>query len=352
MKKTIVVILCVFAIALTLLTASCGKKYTDEINVYNFGEYIEPDTYKNFEKEYNIKVNYSTYDTCESLYSVLKTGGADYDVIITSDYMISRLISEDMLQEIDLGNVPNFGLIGADYKNLEYDPDGKFSVPYMWGTVGIIYNTSLIDDEITSWSSLFDVKYKDQVLMFESTRDAFMIPLSYLGYSLNTTSKDEITEAYELLKQQKQDGIVQGYFQDQMYDKLEAGEAAIGVYYAGDYLGMLENNPDLKFVVPQEGSNFFVDAMCIPATSKKTASAEKFIDYMCSTDVAIMNMDTTGYASPNTEACEEYAEDLDDYEHSIMFPGEDVLSRCEVYTNLPQETLNLYSELWTKLKSE
>jgi spermidine/putrescine transport system substrate-binding protein len=348
-KKTVSIVL-VLAMALSLIgLTACGKEYDGEINVYNFGEYIDEQTYKDFEKEYNIKVNYSTYETCESLYSVLKTGGANYDVVITSDYMIARMANEGMLLELDWDNIPNYDLIDDDYKNLDYDPDGLYSVPYMWGTVGIIYNGAEIDEEITSWSALFDEKYAGNILMFDSPRDAFGVALSYLGYSLNTTDKGEIQEAYELLSQQKD--LVQGYFQDQMYDKLESGEALIGAYYAGDYVCMLENNPDLKFVVPDEGANWYVDAFCIPTSCENQEAAEKFINYMCDTDVSLTNMEATGYASPNTESCEIYSEDLEDWLCDIMFPSEEVMSRCEVYLNLPQDILELYDSYMVKLKA-
>ena len=350
MKKVFSILLCSAMLLSLLALSGCGKKYVGEINVYNFGEYIDEQTYKDFEKEYGIKVNYTTYETCESLYSVLKTGGADYDVVITSDYMISRMREEGMLHKLNFSNIPNYeSLISDTYKNLNYDPEGAYSVPYMWGTVGIIYNPNMVSGEIRSWDAMFDDRYAGSILMFSSTRDAFGVALSKLGYSLNTTDENEIREAYDLLKSQYP--LVQGYFQDQMYDKLEGGEAAIGVYYAGDYLCMLENNPDLRFVIPDEGSNWFVDAMCIPAGCEKTELAEKFINYMCETEVSLTNMDTTGYASPNEESCALYAEELDDYSASVMFPGEDVLSRCEMYTNLPQKTLDLMDSLWVELKA-
>jgi spermidine/putrescine transport system substrate-binding protein len=263
--------------------------------------------------------------------------------------MIARLAEQNMLAELDFSNIPNFSLLGESHLGLDFDPDNTYSVPYMWGTVGIIYNGAEISEDIHSWSTVFDETYAGEILMFDSTRDAFAVALKALGYSLNTTDEDEIQAAYELLKQQKP--ILQGYFQDQQYDKLEGGEALIGTYYAGDYICMLENNPDLKFVVPDEGANYFVDAMCVPASSTNKELAEKFINYMCDTDVSLANMEATGYASPNTESCEIYAEDLEDWMKEIMFPGDDVLSRCEVFLSLPQETLNLYDSMWVALKS-
>lgn len=350
MKKNIASIL-VLILLFSTVAAGCGKTndYVGEVNVYNWGEYIDESIFDAFEEETGIKVNYTTYMSNEAMYSVLKTGGSNYDLIIPSDYMISRLIEEDMLEKIDFSNIPNYELIADSYKNLEYDSTGEYSVAYMWGTVGIIYNTAMIKDEITSWNALFDEKYADQILMFDNPRDALGIALKYLGYSLNTTDESQLNEAFVLLETQKP--LLQAYVMDQIFTKLESGEAAIGPYYAGDYITMLENNPDLAFVIPDEGSNWFVDAMCIPKGAENKESAELFINYMCSTDVCLANMDTIGYSSANSEAAEIYAEDLDDNIRSVMFPSDDVLSRCEVFINLPQTTLDLYDQLWVNLKS-
>jgi spermidine/putrescine transport system substrate-binding protein len=274
-------------------------------------------------------------------------GGTNYDVIIPSDYMISRLIEEGMLEKLDFNNIPNFDNIDERYKNLEYDPANEYSVPYTWGVVGLIYNTSMIDDEITSWGALFDPKYSGQILQFDNSRDAMATALFHLGYSVNTTDEAELNEAYELLVQQKT--ILQGYVMDQIYDKLEGGEAAIGPYYAGDALLMMENNPDLAFVVPEEGTNLFVDAMCIPKGAVNKENAELFINFMCDTDIALKNMAVTCYATPVRTAYE--ALDEETRSNEIMFPKDDVLNRCQIYKNLPQETLNLYDQLWVKLKS-
>ena len=318
------------------------------VNVYNWGEYIDQSIFAIFENETGIKVNYTEFQSNEDMYSIIKSGIATYDVIVPSDYMISRMIDEGMLEEIDFSNIPNYSLIDDAYKNLEYDPDGKYSVAYMTGTVGLIYNSAMISDEIFSWSALFDPSYSGQILMFNNPRDAFGIALKYLGYNQNTTSESEIREAYDLLVSQKP--ILQAYVMDQIFDKLESGEAAIGPYYAGDYLAMLENNPDLVFVRPEEGSNRFVDAMCIPKGAKNKPAAELFIDFMCSTDIAMKNMDYIWYASANYEAVEEFGEDLDDEEYEIMFASAETLANCDVFTNLPAETLALYDTLWGELK--
>lgn len=340
----------VLALALTAaaLLSGCAKKQEQKVvNVYNWGENIDEGIFKIFEERTGIKVNYTTYESNEQLYAVLKMGGTNYDVIIPSDYMISRLIEEGMLEKLNFDNIPNFANIDDRYKNLEYDPTNEYSVPYTWGIVGLIYNTSMIDDEITSWSALFNPKYAGQILQFDNSRDAMATALFYLGYSVNTTNEAELYEAYELLVRQKP--ILQGYVMDQIYDKLEGGEAAIGPYYAGDALLMMENNPDLAFVVPEEGTNLFVDAMCIPKGAANKENAELFINFMCDTEIALRNMAVTCYATPVRTAYE--ALDEETRNNEIMFPKDDVLNRCEIYKNLPQATLNLYDELWVKLKS-
>jgi len=284
------------------------------------------------------------------MYSLLRMGGTNVDVIIPSDYMIARLIAEDMLEELDFSNIPNYALIDPKYKNLEYDPDSRYSVAYMTGTVGIIYNSAMIDEEITSWGALFDSRYSGQILMFDNPRDAFGIALKYLGYYQNTAHESEIREAFNLLLQQKP--ILQAYVMDQIFYKLESGEAAIGPYYAGDYFIMVEQNPDLVFVRPEEGSNFFVDSMCIPKGANNKKNAELFIDFMCRTDIALRNMEYIWYASANYEAAAIFAEEmeLDPDEYEILFASEETLLNCNVFTNLPRDILALYDELWVELK--
>lgn len=347
MKKVVSLVLALALTAAALLSGCAKKQEQKVVNVYNWGENIDEGIFKIFEERTGIKVNYTTYESNEQLYAVLKMGGTNYDVIIPSDYMISRLIEEGMLEKLNFDNIPNFANIDDRYKNLEYDPTNEYSVPYTWGIVGLIYNTSMIDDEITSWSALFNPKYAGQILQFDNSRDAMATALFYLGYSVNTTNEAELYEAYELLVRQKP--ILQGYVMDQIYDKLEGGEAAIGPYYAGDALLMMENNPDLAFVVPEEGTNLFVDAMCIPKGAANKENAELFINFMCDTEIALRNMAVTCYATPVRTAYE--ALDEETRNNEIMFPKDDVLNRCEIYKNLPQATLNLYDELWVKLKS-
>lgn len=350
MKKLVSTVLALTAL-FTLVSAGCsgsgGSDGAQVVNVYNWGENIDEDIFEIFEERTGIKVNFNTYDSNESLYSVLSMGGVSYDVIIPSDYMIARMIGEGMLEEINYDNIPNLANVDPQYLNLDYDPDNKYTVPYTWGTIGIIYNTAKITGPITSWGALFDPQYSGQILQFDNSRDAVATALLYLGYDINTTDELQIRDAYALLEEQKP--ILQGYVMDQIYDKLEGGEALIGPYYAGDAMMMMENNPDLAYVIPSEGSNWFVDCMCIPKGAANKANAEAFINFMCDTEIALMNMEVTGYATPLSTAYDELDEETRSNE--IMFPSAETLSRCQIYINLSQATLALYDELWIKLKA-
>ena len=341
----------------TLIVTGRSVKSDRVVNVCSWGEYIDENLITQFEEETGIRVNYQTAESNEALYSLIKMGGADFDVIVPSDYMIARLIEEDMLAELDYDNIPNFDLIDDTYKHLSYDPENKYTVPYTWGTLGIIYNTAMVSEPITSWSAMFDPQYAGQVLMINNSRDAIGAALLSLGYSLNTTDESQLEEAFSLIKQAKDNGVYQAFVMDEIFGKMEGGNAAISMYYAGDYLTMLENNEDLAFVIPEEGSNWFVDAMCVLKSSQHKDEAEEWINFIASTDANLANMDYIWYASPNTEALEEYPayyqevndEELDPELYEIMAPSEETLARCELYENLPKATLRLYDSLWTRL---
>ena len=330
------------------------------VNVCSWGEYIDEELITQFEEETGIVVNYQTVESNEALYALLKAGAGDYDVIVPSDYMISQLIEEGMLEELDYGNIPNFSLIDDRFKNLSYDPENKYTVPYAWGTIGIIYNTTMVDEEITGWEAMFDDKYANNVLMFRNSRDAMAVALLELGYSLNTTDVDELNEAYALLADAKNRGVYQSFVMDEVYQKMEGGNAASGAYYAGDYLSMLDNNEDLAFVIPEEGSNWFVDAMCVLKDAPHKEEAEAWINFIASTEANLANMDYIWYASPNKEALEQYpayyeelyGEALDPEIYEIMAAPAETLERCENYLVLPAETRKLYNQLWIKLGVE
>ncbi len=344
-----------FLIAVVLLTGATNAQ--PMVNVCSWGEYIDDDLITQFEEETGIIVNYQTAESNEALYSLLKSGAGDYDVIVPSDYMISQLIEEDMLAELDFSQIPNYALISPRFKGLTYDPQERYSVPYAWGTVGIIYNETMVNEPITSWSALFDSQYAGNVLMFRNSRDAMATALSYLGYSLNTTSEAELREAFQLLKDAKNRGVYQSFVMDEIFQKLEGGNAAIGAYYAGDYLTMLENNEDLRFVVPEEGSNWFMDAMCVLKEAPHKDEAMAWINFIASTEANLKNMDYLWYGSPNQEALEQYPayyeelyeEELGQEAYDIIAAPQEVLDRCEAYLVLPLETRKLYNDLWTEL---
>ena len=327
------------------------------VNVCSWGEYIDESLIDQFEEETGIRVNYQTAESNEAMYSLLKSGGGDYDVIVPSDYMIARLIEEDMLEELDYASIPNFALIDDRFKNLSYDPENKYTVPYTWGTVGIIYNTTMVDEPIASWDVLYNDTYAGDVLLINNSRDAIGMALKHLGYSLNTTNETQIREAYQLLVNATNNGVYQGRVMDEVFQKMEGGNAAIATYYAGDYLSMLENNEDLAFVIPEEGSNWFVDAMCVLKDAPHYEEAMEWINFIASTEANLANMDYIWYASPNKVALEQYPayyealyeEPLDQEIYEIMAAPQEVLDRCELYTNLPSKTRNLYNDLWIEL---
>ena len=327
------------------------------VNVCSWGEYIDQDLITQFEDETGITVNYQTESSNETLYARLQTGGTNFDVVVPSDYMISQLIQEDMLSEVNYENVPNYALIDDTYKGLPFDPDNKYTVPYTFGTLGIIYNPEMTGGEIDSWDAMFDTKYAGDVLMISNPRDAMGIALMSMGYSVNTTDETEIRAAHQKLATAKADGVYQAWVMDEVFDKMESGEAAIAAYYAGDYLSMLENNENLRFVVPEDGSNFFVDAMCIMKDAANKDEAEEWMNFMASTEASIANMDYIQYASPNGEARDQYpayyeetyGEALDMELFNIMATPADIIKTCEAYLVLPEETNNLYKDLWISL---
>ena len=322
------------------------------INVYNWGEYIANgtdgslDINAEFTRRTGIRVNYTTFDSNESLYSKLVGGGADYDVIIPSDYMVSRLIHENMLAELDFSNIPNFRYIDESFRNPDYDPEGRYSVPYTWGVVGLFYNTDYIEEEVTSWSSLWDDRYAGKILMFDNPRDSFAIAQLLLGQSLNTTEESDWLEAAALLKQQKP--MVQAYVMDRIFDKMESEEAWIAPYYSGDAAILVDNSDNIRFVVPREGTNYFVDAMCIPATSGHKAEAEAYINFLCDPEIAGANMDYVGYSTPET-AAKAYM-DPEIVESPVHYPDGETLARTQVFVNLPEDTSRLIDRLWAEAK--
>lgn len=325
------------------------------INVYNWGEYISNgedgslDVNAEFTALTGIKVNYTTYATNEELYAKLKGGAASYDIIIPSDYMLSKMINEDMLLPLDMDNIPNFKYIFDRFKNPVYDPENAYSVPYTWGTVGIIYNASIIDipKEEIDWDILWNEDYLDQILMFDNPRDAFAISEIMLGYSLNTEDPDQLEAAANNLLKQKP--VVQAYVMDEIFDKMEAGDALLAPYYAGDAITILETNEDLEFVVPKSGTNLFVDAMCIPANAKQKEAAEMYINFMCEPMVAYANIDYICYSTPHSAAFDMLDEEVQ--ADAVSYPTDEQLQNTETFVNLSDEANALMQTLWTDMKS-
>ena len=336
-------------------SAAEGKQASSNvtINVYNWGEYISTgeddsmDVNAEFTAETGIQVNYTTFEDNESMYSKLAGGGANYDIIIPSDYMISKLIEEGLVRKIDFSNVPNFKYIDEEYRNPAYDPTNEYSVPYAWGVTGVFYNKKYVSEPVTSWKVLWDEKYAGKILMFDNPRDSFGIALKILGYSFNTTDLSEWSEAASLLEQQKP--LVQAYVMDQIFDKMASGEAWIAPYYAGDAVTLMEDNPDIGFAIPtDEGTNFFVDAICIPTCSQHPKEAEEYINFLCRPDVAAANMETVGYSTPESEARKLLPEEMSDNE--IFYPSEEIMKNSEVYVNLPDDVSLQVDKLWAQVK--
>ncbi len=349
----------IFALLLALLLlgpAVKARAITDydpdvTINVYSWGEYIangtdgSMDINAEFTKRTGIKVNYTTFDSNESLYSKLVGGGADYDVIVPSDYMVSRLINEDMLLELDYENIPNYQYIDEQFRSPGYDPEEKYSVPYTWGVVGVFYNTQYIDG-VESWESLWDDEYAGKILMFDNPRDSFAIAQFMLGQDVNTTDPEDWRAAADLLKAQKP--LVQAYVMDQIFDKMESGEAWIAPYYAGDAAILVDNSEDIDFAVPKEGTNFFVDAMCIPKTASHKREAEEYINFLCEPEIAGANMDYVGYSTPET-AAREYL-DPEVAASPLHYPDEETIAKTQIFVNLPGETSKEVDRLWAEVK--
>ncbi len=366
MKKIITLLL-----SLSILLSLCGcnyaykyfdlelkAKYSNELEgtsltVYNWGEYISDgsddmiDVNAEFERLTGIKVNYLTFESNETMYSQIKSGGVTYDIIIPSDYMVERLIKENELLEIDTEKISNYSLIEEKYKNVYFDPENKYSVPYSVGMVGIIYNTTQVGTDIQhSWNVLWDKKYKDMALNFNNPRDAFMTAQMYLGQDLNSTNKADWDKAADLLKKGKDN--LQSYVMDEVYGKMETGEAAIAPYYAGDFLTMYDTNEDLAFFYPQEGTNIFIDSVCIPKSCKNYDAALMYINFLLEPQIATANAEYIGYASPNTAVINN--PDYYYYQNKILYPDEEDIPKVQYYHDIPDEIRMHYEMLWCDVK--
>ena len=324
---------------------------TNQVIVYNWGEYLDPEVITLFEKETGINVVYEEFETNEIMYPKVQSGAIAYDVVCPSDYMIQRMIENDLLAELNFDNIPNVKNIGQEYfkQSRQFDSENKYSVPYCWGTVGILYNKTMVDEPIDSWSVLWDKKYIDNILMQDSVRDAFAVALKYKGHSLNSTDLDELEEAKELLIEQNP--LVQAYVIDQVRDKMIGNEAAIGVIYSGEAIYTQLENPNLEYVIPKEGSNVWIDSWVIPKNAKHKENAEAFINFLCRPDIAKMNFDYITYSTPNT-AARELIEDPAIRNSKIAFPDASELERCETFQFLGDKNDAIYNKLWREIKSQ
>lgn len=331
------------------------KKKKVTINVYNWGEFISDgadgtlDVNEEFTSRTGIEVNYTTFHSNEELYAKLASGGASYDVIIVSDYMVSKLKSKNMLKKLDFGNIPNFSLIDENFRCPSYDATGEYSVPYAWGLVGIFYNKNIVktDPAQIGWDILWDEQYKNQILMFDNSRDAFGISLIRLGKSVNSTNPDDWRLAAEELSRQKP--LVQAYVMDQIFDKMANSEAAVAPYYSGDAVTLMKDHPEIGFVIPKEGTTKFVDAMCVPLSSQHPSEAEAYINFMCSTEIAKANIEKIGYSTPQTEVKKLLAPEIS--ENEIFYPSEETLAKTQVFSSLPDDLSVLLDNLWIKVKT-
>lgn len=361
MKKIMIFVLTLLSLLLFSFSASAyeneefykGLEGTT-INVFNWGEYICDtsedgllDVNSEFEKITGINVNYVTYESNEDMYPKIKNGGASYDIIIPSDYMIERMIKEDMLLPVDVEKLPNYKYISEEYKNMFYDPNNEYSVPYNVGMVGLIYNTEMVEEAPTSWTALWDERYEGKILMIDNPRDAFAIPQKILGYSLNSTDEKELSDVAQMLIEQKP--LLQGYVMDEIFNKMESGEAAMVPYYVGDFVLMQEVNPDLDFVYPEEGVNMFVDAVCIPECAQNYEAALLYMNFLMDPEVALSNALYIGYATPN-EGVLEHPDYEDMRQNKYLYPDEENMPDTEYFHNLPQETLTMFSELWSDIR--
>jgi len=329
MKKTLKMVVMAAVLALTaVLAAGCGDS-REKLYVYNWADYIDEDVIKLFEEETGIKVQYDVFDSNESMYAKVKLSGG-YDVLFPSDYMIERMMNEDLLQPIDMANVPNAAHIDERFKGLAHDPNDEYSVSYMWGTVGITYNTTMVTEPVDSWNILWDPAYAGQIFMYDSQRDALAASLKRLNYSVNTRDEAELAAARDALIEQLP--LVQAYISDAIKDKMIGNEGALALTYSGDLLYCLKDNPDLAYSIPKEGSNMWFDGMVIPKTARNKENAELFIDFMCRPEIAALNSEYIGFTTTNKDAVE--LMDPEMVAHPAFWPDDETLNRCEVFYDL------------------
>ena len=332
------------------LFIGCGNKNVDDnktLNIFNAGDYIDPDLIKTFEKETGIKVNYEVFETNEIMYQKLKSNPSSYDLVFPSDYMIEKLIKENLLDKLDFNNIPNYKNVNEKFKHLSFDPNDEYAVPYMWGTVGILYNKKVVKEPVDSWDILWNPKYIGDIFMLDSIRDSMGLALKKIGYSLNTTNQQEIDKAKKELEKQKPN--VLAYVGDEVKDRMLAGEGSIGIVYSGDAVHLMEKHKDLQFVVPKEGSNIWVDGMVVPKGAKHKALAEQFINFMLDPEIAKQNVEYIGYSTTNKAAFQLLDEDIRD--NKVAYPDSSTLKNCEIFKDLGSN-IKKYDDAWLEIKSK
>lgn len=344
--KLLSVTTCVLAMG--IFFAGCSKDPSKEISFFNYGENIDEETVKEFEKEYGIKVNIETFDDMETMYQKVSAGGVNYDVILVSDALMPRMIDKNLIQEINKESIPNLSQMDEQYLNLTIDPENKYSVPYMFGTVGLIYNKDVVKEEVDSWDILWNEEYKDKIFMFDTYRDTIGAALKKLGYSLNTENPQEVEEAKQLLLEQR--GLVNPvYGVDNGTLMIPAGESDINMIWSGEGLNLQDEYPNLVYVVPKEGANFWIDSLCIPANAKNVEGAEKFINFVSDKESALRIADEIGYTTPNKEARLEQPEEVRNNPNAYM--PKEIMDRCEIYEDFSSDVKKMYDDAWIRIKS-
>lgn len=350
MKKTFKLLsLSICILLMGAFFVGCSKDSSEQISFLNYGENIDKETIKEFEKKYGIKVNVETFDDMETMYQKISKGGVKYDVILVSDALMPRMIKKGLIQELNKDNIPNISQMDKDYLNLQIDPGNKYSVPYMFGTVGLIYNKDVVKEKVDSWDILWDEKYKDKVFMFDTYRDTMGAALKKLGYSLNSKNPKEIEEAKELLIKQRET-VNPIYGVDNGTTMIPAGESDINMIWSGEGLNLQDENPNLVYVVPKEGANFWIDSLCIPKNAENVEGAEKFINFVSDKESALRIADEIGYTTPNKEARLAQPDNVKNNPNAYM--PKEIMNRCEIYEDFPMDVKKIYDNAWVNIKSD
>lgn len=350
MKKTFKLLsLSICILLMGAFFVGCSKDSSEQISFLNYGENIDKETIKEFEKKYGIKVNVETFDDMETMYQKISKGGVKYDVILVSDALMPRMIKKGLIQELNKDNIPNISQMDKDYLNLQIDPGNKYSVPYMFGTVGLIYNKDVVKEKVDSWDILWDEKYKDKVFMFDTYRDTMGAALKKLGYSLNSKNPKEIEEAKELLIKQRET-VNPIYGVDNGTTMIPTGESDINMIWSGEGLNLQDENPNLVYVVPKEGANFWIDSLCIPKNAENVEGAEKFINFVSDKESALRIADEIGYTTPNKEARLAQPDNVKNNPNAYM--PKEIMDRCEIYEDFPMDVKKIYDNAWVNIKSD